>query len=223
MGGSLGGWSGVLISEFLRAAVRRWYVVLLGGVVTLLAFAVLTDRPPLYTARVTLTVVSPAPPGGSSSLQQPVPPVVASAAVMRVNGRAPALAASSADALLVGRTQRPGDDVRLAHFGNQWTASALYPTIIVEAVDVTPEAVQARIERRVQDVRGAMKQLEQEMDVSRSQRVGLSQSPPTPLPAYVPTSRPRAAVGTGVVGVGLTCWAVLGVDTLLRRRRGRRS
>jgi len=213
----------MLIGEFLRTALRRWYVVVVGAAVTLAALLLLTDRPSLYTSRVTLTVISPAPPGGSSSLQQPVPAVIASTAVMRVNGHPHELRASQADTLLVGRTQQVGDDVRLQHFGNQWTATALYPTIIVEAVDVTAEAVQERIEDRVADVQEAMTGLEDDLDVPRSQRVSLSQSPPVAPASFIPTSRPRAAAGTGMVGVGLTCWAVFGVDAWMRRRRERRA
>lgn len=213
----------MLIGEFLRAAVRRWYVVLVGGVLTVAAFLVLADNPPLYTSRVSLTVISPPPPGGSSTLQQAAPAVVASTAVMSVNGRPLELKASKAETMLVGRTQRAGDEVRLAHFGNQWTASALYPTILVEAVDTTPEAVQARIDRRVKEVRQAIEDLEETLDVSRSQRIELSQSPPVALAAYVPPSRPRAALATGLVGIALTCWAVFGVDKWARLRRERRA
>lgn len=211
------------IGEFLLTALRRWYVAVLGGALTLGLFVVLTDGPQLYSGRVTLTVLSPPPADGTNTLQQPAPPIIASAAVMRVNNHPHELASSSPETTLLGRTQRVGDAVFLVHRGNQWNATAQDPAIGIEAVDVSPEAVEARIEARVREVEEAIRALEDELRVARRQRVDLTQTPPVVLAGAATTSRPRALLATGIVGAALTAWAVLGLEAWSRRRRKARA
>ncbi len=205
--------------EFLRTAVRLWYVVLIGAIATAGLVATASYGPDVHTARVTLVVLMPGAADSQNVLQQSSPAAIASIAVMEVNGAPNRVTSSKAEATLVGRGVTRGESISLRHQGSQWAPSASEPYIDIEAADHTAAGVQQRIDDAVLRVRAAIRHQEDQLDVAPGQRVQLTQTPPSAVITTVPRSPTRAMAVGLLIGLGVTSFAVVRIDRLLRRRR----
>lgn len=207
---------------FLSASVRRWYVLAGCLAMTALLFDLVQSTPPVFASQVKIAVLAPSS-VDRSALQKPDAIALASIAVIEVNQKPHRLLSSTTDTSIYGRGTDQGTDVRLDFSGNQWKPEVRRPYVVIEAADLSAEAVQARIDTSVSELETAIRRLEEEQGVSTRGRVEIVQIPQEAVIIQVPKSRSRALMGSGLVGMALTLWAVPGVDRLLSARRRRRG
>lgn len=210
--------------EFLYALRRRWYVLVLGCLATAGLYLSATSSPDVYASRVSLLLLSPQPPAQPDTpnnvLQQPSPVGIAAVAVMQANGTPLRVMASSPDIPLYGQGVTDGSAITMRSVGNQWSPSAPVPLITIEAVGSSADVVAARIEADASRVRASIRSIENLLGVRPADRVLVTQSPSHPAVAAIPKSNTRALLGSGLIGIGLTAWAVASLELWLRRRRG---
>lgn len=207
---------------FLRASLRRWYVVVACALLTLLLLTQTRSAAPVFAGQVTVAVLAPAS-EDRSTLQKPEAVLLASVAVIEVNQKPHRLLASTTEMTIYGRGTTHGTAVRMDYSGNQWKPQASRPYIIVEAADSTPGAVAERIDTAVAEVTTAIRRIETEQGVTPDQRVEIVQIPQQAVILVVPTSNSRAMLGSALVGLALLLWSVPIVDRLLTRRSAARA
>lgn len=208
--------------EFLRASLRRWYVVVACGVATVLMYMLALSPPPVWTGAMTVAVLAPAD-LYQSTLQKPDAALLASVAVIKLNDAPHRLESSTSSTTLYGRGTTRGTSVRMEYEGNQWEPSVQRPYVLLEAVDQDPQAVYERLESSYTAFEEQVRAIEREQKVSRDQRVQLLRVPTEAVIYQVPVSPSRAMLGSLLLGVALVLWSVPGVDRLLLRRRERRA
>ena len=214
------------VDDLFQAAVRRWYVVLIGVLLTLASIQHVRSAPVVYYSKVTAVVLSPADDevdqGNSLLIRGPVP--LASLVVMDVNNQPNKVRASSDDATLYAMGYRSATWIHLQQAGNQWKATAAGPNIEIEAVDSTPEAVEDRTRTAMSEIGRALQKHQDDFHIKRADRAWIEQSPASPVILPYGASRGRAQGATLLLGICLTAVAVVLADRLLGavgRRRAR--
>lgn len=208
------------IAQFVRAAVRLWYVVLLGAALTLSGLHTVRESSYAYLGKVTVVLLpSRAESNGGNELLSKGPTALAAAAVAEVNKGPAVLRVATTDANLVGMGEKSATLIQLRNGGGQWVPRAAGPYIDIEAVDATPELVAGRIDAAVAKVRAAVIALETELKVPAILKVGISQSPENVTVEVLHSSPSRAMAATALAGVGGTAGAVILLDHLLAARR----
>lgn len=196
--------------------IRRWYVTLALGAVTLAFTMWPALQPPVYWGKVTVVVLLPAA-AGNNSLTEFSPVAVAALAVMDVTKEPPRVLSSRADSTLLGLGEGRATLIQLRNAGGQWAPSASESYIDVEATDDSIEGVQKRIDLAVADIRAALRERQVSLNVPRSDQVQVEQSPPQPLVSLVSPSRSRALAASVLTSVVITAAGVVWIDRLLRR------
>lgn len=208
------------LSQFLAAAVRRWYVVLLGALITACIVAQVRQPAVAYWGRVTLVVLLPAGQStADNSLLSRSPIAIASLAVQQVNQHPNQLEAASSEATLVGIGERSATSVQLRNTGVQWVPAAGLPYIDVEAVGANEEEVADRIEKAADEIRVAVADLQQRIQVPPQMQVFTEQSSPQLTIEHALSNPKRAMAGALLAGGALTGAAIILADWLLLRLR----
>lgn len=197
--------------RLLLVAVRRWYVLLLGLVLTATAcLLVRANAVTVYWARTVVTVlrtdVNPLHNEGDSLTS------LASVLVLRANGEPATTKTSSSETTLYGEGVLSGTRIRLLDVGRQWTTSIPDPVIYVEAVGESADVVTADINRMVAGLTADLTQLQDEFGVDPATRAFLRLEPEQPAVAEVSGDRTRSVGATALIGVVLTALALYATD-----------
>ena len=114
--------------DFLAAALRRWYVVVLGAALTVGVFAVVQRQAPVFFTQYNIVVVGPSGTEHDNNVLenpryglQPLVGVVST----DLNDGHPPLLTGDVDATMVGMGARDGVQVRVPNLGTQWRPALL--------------------------------------------------------------------------------------------------
>ena len=209
---------------FIGVIVRRWYVVLLGACLTVLAVHAVAHRPGVYFTEYSFHLLAPLERYYPNQLTDPHYALgpMAGVIVREWNGADEPLE-TAGDTTLVGEGRLRGVSVRVPNLGTQFQPIHSGTTIDVQVVgpdrqQVSDEAAQVR-----QELDAILRRRQDEAHIAPTMRITTTQAPEVPDVAYVGGSTIRAVGATGLVGVGLTGFAVFYVDRLLVRRRAVRE
>ena len=206
-------------------AIQRWILTLCCIGLTALAMVWVVNVPPAYLSDVRVVLLRPASvdlnayTGTSQSLID-----LAGVVARAVQGGGGATQSVSGGVTLVGEGVRTGYSVQQANGGGQWQYRFDDPVVIVQAVDLTPDAAKRQMEVALADVTSILNSIQDEQGVAVKNRVRMSLNPATPQLSMVEGSRSRAVAAVGVTGliVTLSALALLGskpVRSGLRPRR----
>jgi hypothetical protein len=207
--------------DLIAAALRRWYVVLLGAVLTVGALYVVTKQAPVYWTQYNILLVGPSGVQKTTVLDDPVyglQPLVGVIATDFNDGDPPLLTGDVA-ATIVGEGHREGVQVRVPNLGTQWRPlfPANYLDVQVAAAD--PEEVLATARATSLRVSVLLEELQDEMGAPLNLRARAVPSSKNPTVIAVTGSRSRALAATGLSGMAIT----LAVLLMLERRWPRPS
>ncbi|WP_138443656.1 hypothetical protein [Sinomonas susongensis] len=213
-------------AEFFRELARRWYVAVVMIAALAAACVSLWPGQHVYSARSAVTFLWP----GSVSLSKVddggLAALVNFAAMVRLaidDGQAQESASFGGS--LVGAGVRNGFTVVLPNSGGQWSSEYDQPRLTVEAVAATPQAATAKAEALVDQITTAAADLQRRLAIPTQSFISTSA-------AAVDVADGGASVGTRirgeaaalVIGVLLTCTAVVSVDRVAGlRRRGEKA
>ncbi len=206
--------------EFLKLVARRWYIVLLGLGITAAASWAAAGPSTVYFSRTTVNILEPN--GGNARIlgyHSPDSIAVANILAARVNGGVHTPLASNPDVTLYSMGILQGTHAQVRNVGGQWLSQVTEPVVDVQVVDSSSQAVEQRLRTEVANIGEELTLLEDQLKVPRAERIELQLSPPNPPVDRVTTNHPRALVGYGLFGTGLTLAATYWIDRLLRRRR----
>jgi hypothetical protein len=206
-------------ADVLALVRRRWYVVLLALLVTVLALQAVRDARPVYWAEAEVTLLSPPAPGGPNELTTSTQGLVAMAGLVVADvqaGEAQPAVSDSVD--LPGLGVRDGWNVRLPNVGGQWEPNFDRPVVDVQVVAATPSEASARLAGLVADVQRALDDRQAADGVPPVARIRTASVEHVQV-VRVDGSRSRAAVMVLLLGLAGSVVAAQLVDAALRRRR----
>jgi len=211
--------------ELLRLALRRWYFMLLGAAISVLALYLITNRPGVYWTQVDVVLLAPvykSYPNNFEKSDFTMAPM-AGVVVADWNGVNRPLLMATGETTLFGEGQRNGVEVRVPNQGSQWQPLYLTPNIDVQVVGSDAETVAEEASRVSAELNGLLEKRQEAMDIQPSLRMTTIEAPVDPTIKYVSGSRIRAAMSIGVLGAAFTTIAVYWTERWLIWKRSRRS
>lgn len=205
-------------SDLVVAALRRWYVVLVGAVVSLGCVYVATHQTPVYWSQVNIMLIGPKDPEFPNYLEDPrftLYPLVG-VVVSDVNGGEPAMLTASTETNMVGQGITDGVQVRVPNLGSQWRFDTTSSHIDLQVAAPTPTEVTRRTDATVSRVAAILDARQDEMGISDVMRVTSRAATKDPTIYQVGGNRIRAAAASGMSGAAVTFALVYWLE---RRRR----
>lgn len=211
--------------ELLRVLARRWYVIVVGAVLTVAALVVVVQRPGVYWTQMELVLVAPAEPYYPNTVAD-APHSLAPLAGLLVsdwNGPRPPLLTSSSTTSLFGLGTRDGVQVRLPNQGSQFQPLFTAPSVDVQVVGRSAEEVTARAEEARTRVEALLDRRQALAGVAERNRVRALSSPAALDVQHITGSRTRALAATGLAGAAGTALVAYGWDRVASSRRRRQE
>jgi hypothetical protein len=208
----------VTLWDYLRAIVRRWPVVLAGGVVTISLCGLVYIQDEVYWTRTEVVFLAPSSRLYPNSLQTTSEDLIITAGVVARRISGPAKVTKFGDPIvnLVGTGVRDGWSIRLPDTGGQWASNFSSQTLVIEVVGPDLETVRSRQEDLIAQVANVLDELQREKGVDPVTDITSMVMPETAIIYPVSGNRARALGMTGALGIGAT-FAVI----VLLEHRGR--
>ena len=207
--------------DFLAAALRRWYVVVLGAVLTLGVFAVVQRQAPVFFTQYNIVLVGPSGTEQENVLRHPLYGLQPLVGVIStdVNDGHPPLLTGDVDATMVGMGSRAGVQIRVPNMGTQWRPLFSANYLDVQVAGATPDEVHELAEATSARVSRVLERRQDELGVPANLRAYAVPSSSDPIVYQVAGSRTRALGATGLTGVALTAVVVFWLERWRPRRR----
>jgi hypothetical protein len=209
--------------ELVSRCLRRWYVVVLGLVLTALAAVLVGLAPGVYWARTQVLLLGPPSESRPNKLDSNSAGLIATAGLIEREmsfGRH-RIPATSIDVTLLDQGVYDGEQVRLPNNGGQWANNFDQPVLDVQASGPSRAIVQQRIDGMVQEIEQILERRQDEAAVSRANRITVAFSPAEIQVRYVRGDPKRAVLVTSTLGLSLTLTFVPLIDRRLAARRPR--
>jgi hypothetical protein len=213
----------VSITGMVRALVRRWYVLAVFALLTVVAAVIVPRSDGVYWSQVSVVFLAPITPLNPNSLTLTPDALVNFTAVVErtYNGSGAHDQFASPAATLYGAGIREGSTVSLVNGGGQWSRAYYDPVLVVDVVDSSESVVRAEVARIVAKIEGIARERQAESGVSETNFITTLQSPEAAAVGYTEGNRPRAMLGIMTLGAIVGTSVALLVDIgfgLLRRR-----
>lgn len=206
--------------DLIRAAVRRWPVLLAGALASLgLVYATTLDDG-VYWSRTQVVFLAPASKAYPNALRTTSEDLIitAGAVAKAVSGPAAVTKYASPDATLVGEGIRDGWSIRLPDTGGQWAPNFAQQVLYVEVVGATAEQVGARQEEIIDQIAHELDRLQRDAGVAPVNDITVTVAPESTVVHQVGGSSLRAAGMAGLLGASATFAVIAVLETRARRR-----
>jgi hypothetical protein len=205
--------------------LRRWYVVVIGLLVTAAAAALIGLAPGVYWARTQVLLLGPPSESRPNKLDSNSEGLIATAGLIEheMNVGLHPIPATSPDVTLLDEGVYDGEQVRLPNNGGQWATNFNQPVLDVQASGPSRAIVQQRIDGMVQEIEQILERRQDDAGVSPAHRITIALSPPEMQIRYVRGDAKRAVLVTGALGVSLTLSFVTLVDRRVATRSSRKE
>lgn len=208
-------------SDLVLAAVRRWYVMLVGATISLGFVYLATHQAPVYWTQFNVLLIGPRIAEFPNYLEDPrytIYPMVGLVA-SDLNDGPPRVVTASTDTNMVGQGITDGVQVRVPNLGTQWRRDTRANHLDVQVAASTPEEVEARSGEVVERVGAALDARQSELGIARGMRVTSVAATADPTIYQIGGSRLRAAAASGISGATLTLVLVYWLERRRLRRR----
>jgi hypothetical protein len=212
--------------DLVGRCMRRWYVVVLGVVLTTVAVANVSLLPGVHWARAHVLLLGPPSAMRPNKLDSGSAGLIATAGLIEreMNTGVRRIPATSNEVTLVDQGIYDGEQVHVPDNGGQWANNFDQPVLDVQASGPTSAIVEQRIEAMVHQIEEILRRRQDDAGVSPANRITVASSPRVTHVYYARGDRNRAVLLTTTLGLWLTLWSVIFVDRrLAARRSGNRS
>jgi hypothetical protein len=219
----------VTVLDVLGLMARRWYILVLGLLLTAAVGLSLERTSGVYWARADVLFLADESSAGDNPLQNQTDSVIHFASVVQqsIGESSVQLKLSSPNATLQGSGIREGYVARLSDSGGQWASSFNRAVIEVEVVDSSPEEVRRVLDGVLGRISDATEQVQREAGVDPAAFITVDTADDEASIGYMGStrgSRIRGLAVVALVGGTLTLIAAAAVDRArLRRVAGRRA
>lgn len=211
--------------DLLGAALRRWYVMVVGAVVSLGFVYVATHQAPVYWTQFNVLLLGPTDPEFPNYLEGPrytLYPIVG-LVVSDMNGGERPMTTASTETNMVGQGITSGVQVRVPNLGTQWRRDLSAGYLDVQVAAPTPEEVTRRADTTVREVAAALDERQDELGIVPGMRVTSVAATDDPTIYTVSGNRMRAAAASGMSGAAVTIALVYALERRRIRRLSARS
>lgn len=208
--------------EVVLAAPRRWPMLVVGLVATMLALYAVQSSRPVYYSRAECVFHVPSSFLVKNTLQVRGYDLVITAGVVakRVNGMEALPKTSTMEATSVDRNVLDGTLITLPDHGNQWAPNYDTGALRIEVSAPTAELARERMDTAFDQVAAELEEIQDERGVKPTERITVQRSASVSV-VHTLAGRPRAAqLMTVVLGLSMT---LIGVGFLENRARRRKS
>jgi len=206
--------------DLIRAAVRRWPVLLAGAAVSLGLVYTTTLDDGVYWSRTQVVFLAPTSKAYPNALRTTSEDLIITAGVVAkaVSGPAEVTKYASPDATLIGEGTRDGWSIRLPDTGGQWAPNFAQQVLYVEVVSATAEETAARQDEIIGQIEHELERLQSDAGVAPVNTITVTTAPESTVVHHVQGSRIRAAGMTAVLGASATFALIAVLETRARRR-----
>lgn len=208
--------------DLLRAALRRWYVMLLGAAVSLGLVYFSVQQTTVYWSQFNVLLLGPKNPEFPNYLEDPryalypIVGLVVDDVNAALNDGDPATITASTETNMVGLGTMSGVQVRVPNLGTQWRRVTSANWIDVQVAGPTPEEVTRQSGVALDEIAASLRDRQDELGVVPGMRVTSTAATDDPTVYPIRGSRMRAAAATGMSGAAATVALVYWLE---RRRR----
>lgn len=210
------------VLDILKAALRRWYVLLLMLVLTGFLTATFFRDSGTFTTRTAVTFTLPARTTLMANSGSDDSSVIAFAGAVatEINLGKPALNYSTADAPYYGAGVRQGILVSLRNEGNQWIASYPSATIEIQIVGRSREWVQTQQQELLAKISYVTDAQQRSAVPTVADRITATVEPTsTQIDEIAPTRTTEilALAAMAIAGIIVATWSAVAVDVMVAR------
>jgi hypothetical protein len=213
--------------DLVRAALRRWIVLVAGAVATLGLMYSTTLDDGVFWSRTQVVFLAPSSAAYPNSLRTTSEDLIVTAGVVAkaVSGPDAVTKYASPDASLVGEGVRDGWSIRLPDTGGQWAPHFAEQVLYVEVVAATAEEATARQGEIIARITEELHRLQRDAGVAPVNDITVTVAPESTVVHQVTGSRGRSVGMAGVLGVAATFTVIAVLETRGRRavRHGHRA
>ena len=204
--------------SLLRAAWVSWWLVLIGGGVTVIGCAFVLSVPGVYWSEVDAVFLAPRSARFQNTYQVSSQSIIATAGVVQreVSGGLSRAQVVSDAVTLVGQGVRSGEQVVLPNAGGQWANNFNRPVLELQVAGRDPVEVQQRLDGLFARVEASLRERQAAAGAPAEDLITVSKSPAAPSVRYQSGDRRQSLAACVLLGLGLTVAAVSGWE---RRRR----
>jgi hypothetical protein len=209
------------VGDLWRILLRRWYVVVIAIISTILVLGQIVEVKPVYWTQVSMVFLRPIDAGTTNVLAGDAESLIHFAAIVErdYNGNHPDASTASPDATLFGEGIRVGSKVSLPNTGGQWETNFNQPALSIQVVDETPERATAVLAGVIDRIEAIVAEEQAAAGVSAANEITTSVSPSVPVVSEVGARKSRAVVATLILGA----LAAVSVAVIADRRLSRRE
>lgn len=206
--------------DLIRAAVRRWPVLLAGAAVSLGLVWTTTLDDGVYWSRTQVVFLAPTSKAYPNALRTTSEDLIITAGLVAkaVSGPAKVTKYASPDATLIGEGTRDGWSIRLPDTGGQWAPNFAQQVLYVEIAAPTAEEVGARQDEIIGQIEDELARLQSDAGVAPVNEITVTTAPESTVVHHVQGSRIRAAGMTALLGASATFALIAALETRARRR-----
>lgn len=201
--------------DLVRAALRRWIVLVAGAVVTLGIMYTTTLDDGVYWSRTQVVFLAPPSTAFPNALNTESEDLIITAGVVAKTVAGPDAVAkyASPDATLVGEGVRDGWSIRLPDTGGQWATHFAEQVLYVEVVAATAGEVATRQGEVIAQIAEELDRLQRDAGVAPVNDITVTVAPESTVVHQVQGSRVRSAGVAGVLGAGATFAVIVLLET----------
>ena len=192
--------------DLLHAALRRWYVMIIGAVVSLGFVYVATHQPPVYWTQFNVLLIGPKNPEFPNYLEDSryaLDPIVGLVVNDENKGESTMVTAST-ETNMVGQGLTDGVQVRVPNLGTQWRRNPSANYIDVQVAAPTLKELLRRVDTTLDEVAAALDVRQDELGIVPGMRVTSVATTDDPTVYTVSGNRIRAAAASGMSGAAVT-------------------
>lgn len=206
--------------DVARACLRRWPVLLVGVLLTLVGVVYVYSAPGVYWARSKVVLLGPAVPVRPNKLDSNSAGLIATAGIVarEMNARRSYIPATSPDVTIVDQGIYDGEIVRVPNYGGQWASNFTDPVLDIEASAGDPETVKRRMDAMVAEAEAILDRRQDEAGVNKANRITIAVSPQQVQVYYSQGNRSRGSAAALGLGLCLSVAAATTLDLTVRRR-----
>lgn len=169
----------MILWDFLRAAIRWWFVVLIGVTFTAVGALFVSRAEGIHFARMEVVLLVPSSMADNVLQYSPEGLMTAASAItIGIDGSAQPLKFGDPSVSLAGITdQREATWIRVEDQGSQWVTDIRSPIILVDVVARTPERVRELQYAMIAQIGNELQSLETQWGVAREDRIQLKVAP----------------------------------------------
>lgn len=209
--------------DLIAAAGRRWYVVLVGLLLTAGLVYHLDKAPGVYATQTNVLFLAPLTPNSPNTISSPTSGVISTAGLVeRIVNKGIEKSPTSGSVSLTGQGVDNGYSIELPNSGGQWASNFNRPVLQVQVTGPSAAEVRDELTNLVAQIRDTARVLQAGSGVGRSMLITTQISPADPAIGYQQGHRRMGLIAAVLLGMVLTAMAVIGVDRLAKMRPLRR-